>query len=886
VKITITYKIENWEYEDGYGVNHSIYNDNFAITHRIYDGTYYIFCDNDTIYSSSDGNSWATTYSLAGNHANYGAAFRKHTDGYVYFVYGYDDAGTDKIAFIKSNDGFANVTVIQTITPTGSYSNVESVHDLFYDGSTWWCLCNLYVNIAGQRCGFLDLSTPDQVQDFYYEHNPFAEGSVGLSNIAEYDGKQYFLKQGDSVNMTLFSFDGSTFTSEKTWAETDFVVDGSFFIRENHCSLFVKGSSLILIIADTTYGYAIHKVSLLDFDAKVIRSDFSNLTDGSGDPYSSILSSPTDNRDVTEFFMQNTEFAGTDEYLNSVIFKNNGKWFRRLINIVNTDDPPTITLNNKIFTHDNKFELVIAEQKLAIMDAASTTYYNFLPMNIAFYSDQLKGNKLSFEMPEEDNIVFQRGEYIKIYSDTDQLIEGIYNIELTETSENKYVIICGTQNDLDTEVSVSFAGKSHEMLQYLIDNYCDFIEGTIADDSFADWIYVANNKKISKIINEIMNYDYHLFKIEKDNGASFIDNPLNGAASLTLNYDNCSEPTIKNKSYALTKVILSGKWLGTSYDEAIWDSEVVDIPSINVLFDAYPKLDSIELQKMANSIGDQLKNQVQIITMDIYDDAGLYEYGDIVELSYAIKGIGTDSPAFTPSTYEKFMITRFAMNAFGGIHIELISAFVFTRGREADRDPLKVAKLADIANERVIQLGTSLQKGDITFDKLQVTGNPTDSDGVGNRDYNDARYQGISTQSAIMRNKSTSQSIAKGATPVITYTTSIYDKNSDWDSVNNRFDVPEDNTYLVTASVLINKINYTQGTSIALAIYINGTLNKYLLRFLAAGGFEHAHLRGTAEVYAEDGDYIDIRLYNGYSASISTLATNTAYSYLSIRKVF
>ena len=287
-----------------------------------------------------------------------------------------------------------------------------------------------------------------------------------------------------------------------------------------------------------------------------------------------------------------------------------------------------------------------------------------------------------------------------------EVMDGVYDLEQSEPDESIYKFVHGVDHDLNKVIDVSWTTNgSHEKLNDLIDTYCDFIEGTIADDSYADWSYIVKDKKISEIIHDIMNRELKLFRISRSKDATFIGTPLGGAADLTINNTNMGDPRIDNISYAITKVKLTGKWYESDYLRAEWNSTEADTPSQNILSDDCPNIQSqADLQIQANQIGDQTKNQVQRITTEVYESL-FYEYGSVVEVCYGIKGIGTDNADGTPLTYDKYIISKCAENEYGEMVLELLSAFVFTSKKN------KEDNISTTNGERISSYADSISNG-------------------------------------------------------------------------------------------------------------------------------------------------------------------------------
>ena len=318
----------------------------------------------------------------------------------------------------------------------------------------------------------------------------------------------------------------------------------------------------------------------------------------------------------------------------------------------------------------------------------------------------------------------------------DEKIDGYFDLSESDPTYGVYKLFDKFYYDLNKKITKNFSDKSHLQLNYLSDFQFDFLEFTLADDSYVSWSQNVTDMIGKDVIKIIQDHEYKLFQIERDRTVDFISSPLGGAAVATYDKSNIiSSPKVIFESYEISKVILTSKFDSSGIPvSATWSNTENIMGSDNILYDDVPSIGSqSELQLQANKIGDQLKNQVAVYSFEV--KAALVEVGDCVECCYGISDIGSDDVDGNPDVYDKCLVRSVREIDYKRIYVELVSAFVFKQHIN-DRQ----AVLSQINEQRIAQLGTSLQQGDITFDKLQVTGNPTDGDGVGNRDYNDARY--------------------------------------------------------------------------------------------------------------------------------------------------
>ena len=123
-----------------------------------------------------------------------------------------------------------------------------------------------------------------------------------------------------------------------------------------------------------------------------------------------------------------------------------------------------------------------------------------------------------------------------------EVMDGAYDLAKSEPGSGIYKFIHGVEKDLEKSINIISSNKSYEKLNDIIDNYCDFIEGTIADDSFVSWYYAADDRKIKDYIMDIMEHELRLFMISRSKDATFISDPIAGAAILSLNNTNMQNP--------------------------------------------------------------------------------------------------------------------------------------------------------------------------------------------------------------------------------------------------------------------------------------------------------------------------------------------------------
>lgn len=143
----------------------------------------------------------------------------------------------------------------------------------------------------------------------------------------------------------------------------------------------------------------------------------------------------------------------------------------------------------------------------------------------------------------------------------------------------------------------------------------------------------------------------------------------------------------------------------------------------------------------------------------------------------------------------------------------------------------------------------------------------------------DTRYQ----PSARARLTS-SQSVNSGIWTKLILDNEDYDKNSDYSTVNARFDVPKEGLYHICYSVRGSPLSDTD--TFKSAIYVNGAMaGGFVAQTCSVGlGDEEIGNSGSDILSLNPNDYIEIYVEHSHFPSAS-YGANTAYNYIAVNKV-
>ena len=662
------------------------------------------------IFRSTTGYSWTLQYTASGTvdvlpHAT----LRYHTDGYVYFNYTLIDVPYLYTTYIvKSNDGFATSTLVSSVSIGSLYTR----GDLIYYKDKWYCSLNHRSRAySGDRfeenIGFLDMTTPGTALINPIAYTDDIWHPLDLLNIVEYNGNLYtcYVRRGLGT-IYICKFDGTTtieLTSSNLFCAIDVTVS----------SMILKGSKIYIV---TKFGADVgtYIVDLEDPDYKLIKIELTNTI---ANRYT-VFTETNDNR-IGNYIGIGYSGVGDASYITLYkLFKNGA--LAKIFEEISSNTPfQTIAWgydDYMLLSHD-LFKKCIHTGQITLFDSANTTYNTFSPINVKRSHKQFIGSQIAFDIDLDDDFEMFKGQYLEIYDSTDQLqIAGGYEILKTVTIEKHYFIQSWVQNDFETIIEVNWVNlKSHEMLNDLINTKCNHINGTIADDSYVDWSYTAK-KAIKYIINDIMTKELHLFIVDRDHDATFISSPLAGAADETLDYDNIGSLKKELKSYPLSKIIGNGQTKNGSFITKNWINDDTDFTKTSILVVEYPNFtDGNLLQNMVDQLGEQYRNQQTILNVVAYD-INYLNYGDICQISYALKEIGTNTP-----TYEKFMVIDYAENDYGETRLKLTNTFIFQSNAigNVQSPKIKLEKL----QENVVITNKSINQNDgsgISPSRVQV----------------------------------------------------------------------------------------------------------------------------------------------------------------------
>ena len=333
----------------------------------------------------------------------------------------------------------------------------------------------------------------------------------------------------------------------------------------------------------------------------------------------------------------------------------------------------------------DQLESIAVDQTIHVkvhFDCALWTYDLYLDDVLqGNYPFQTKSDEISEIYLTHDDLASPSGMCYDnfVFTEYKKVLDGSYEIQNSDPLNGLYHIRSGMDRDLDQQISVTWTSNgSHEKLNDLIDNHCDFLNGVIADDSFVDWNYSCKNKSIRNIIKDIMDREHMLFKFDRTGACSFIEDPMAGTAVLDLNNTNITSLQVRKISSQITEIRATGGFSSGDYIRYTWYSSENDAPTQNVAFVSYPNIStSEELKKVVDSLGLQFKNQITELKIEA-EITDWYDVGSLVDVCYGIDGIGTDDANGDPSTYDSYYIHTIAENEYGLSYFILYSAFTFS----------------------------------------------------------------------------------------------------------------------------------------------------------------------------------------------------------------
>ena len=128
--------------------------------------------------------------------------------------------------------------------------------------------------------------------------------------------------------------------------------------------------------------------------------------------------------------------------------------------------------------------------------------------------------------------------------------------------------------------------------------------------------------------------------------------------------------------------------------------------------------------------------------------------------------------------------------------------------------------------------------------------------------------------------KSSSQSVSSGSWTKITFDNTEWDENSEWDTTNSKFVVPEDGYYLISTSLGIS--NPTAGYMYDIAIYKNGGEVRGCA--IHSNSTTNITPQITDVLKLSKDDYIEVYLYHNTGSSVN-VQSNTYNTWITIKKV-
>lgn len=325
-----------------------------------------------------------------------------------------------------------------------------------------------------------------------------------------------------------------------------------------------------------------------------------------------------------------------------------------------------------------------------------------------------------------ENSYFTTGCFFEIADDDDNfLIEGY--IERDEDPlDAMYKIRCKTDIDLLKKYYFTLSGAKYGY---------EILEAMIAESYFltapSSWTYdvgnqltdfKANGRTGREIIALVEDLSNALVRIDRFGEMDLIDDPLGGSPAISLTDENIINIDVKKDLYDVNKVIVYGKWDHTSstrYSKT-YSNDDISVQNQLIIEKSYPDLSDAEIDSIAESIFLNKSVAVKRITIETDEDLSGYEYGDIINVLYALADITTTTVCYITKI-------RFDLET-QTWYIECRDAFYFDWNLDLTSDTEK-----ENINRRVDALKTQLD--DSALSDFDIDISPTDLLPIPNNTY-------------------------------------------------------------------------------------------------------------------------------------------------------
>jgi len=385
---------------------------------------------NDTLFRKSlDSLSWSTeqtiTTLLFGGLKVYGGEQAVMRQDGANMVIGYCEANGANVDLIIKTYTSATASSTLSITwDTFNGGSVYKIYDMFKLGVNWYFVVQKQSSSSSIRIINFTLSdaaggSEANTDTYSFDQVLFGTTSYGrgvVSNSIYYFNANTYLNP--NYFNSFFSFQGTTYTQEY---DVNWTVTGA----SGNGTLTIKGTTLLFLNA-AAFFITIEDFTEWDSD-KVKISKYTSLSNAIP-----VLSND-DSEDIIGVF---GKYASSYQYWRigktGDIYKSHNIPYTGAVATPNFGIGNFIACDNKILLRQINTNGQIKLLSTSGSDFAAT-YNEFNPEGVRLGSQMLRGNKMNFSLPDEDDFVIDQSEYIEIYEKSEVLFEDDFEADTLGT---------------------------------------------------------------------------------------------------------------------------------------------------------------------------------------------------------------------------------------------------------------------------------------------------------------------------------------------------------------------------------------------------------------------------------------------------------------------